>query len=123
MMALAVTGCGSQAGHSPQLVAIMTVRNYVNPIVVGNIEDFAAARQRNGDWLVTFSGRFALGGKSDPQLRNWCAGHGLPAGTKLRQTLDNAGRQLVSKDGTTLVGNTTWHGTGSTTSVACPASS
>jgi hypothetical protein len=123
VLALAVSGCGSQAGSSPRLAAIVTVRNHVRPLVVGKIGDFAAFRQSNGDWLVTFSGSFALAGKSYPKLRNWCAGHGFPAGAKIRQTVDNSGRQRVTKNGTKLVGSTTWYGTGATTTLACPASS
>jgi hypothetical protein len=123
VVSLAVTGCGSHPAPSPQNAAIKTVSNYVRPLVVGNIEDFAAKRQRNGDWLVTFTGRFAEAGKSDRGLVGWCTGHGFPAGTKLQQTVDNAGRQLVSKNGENLIGKTTWHGTGATTTVECPASS
>lgn len=104
-------------------MAIATVRSYLKPIVVGNIGDFSASRQPNGDWLVTFRGRFALGGKSYPELRNWCAGHGLPAVSRIRQTVDSSGRQRVNDVGTKLVGATTWHGTGDSTTVTCPASS
>lgn len=123
VVSLAVSGCGSRPAPSPRQAAIKTVRNYVRPLVVGRIGDFAAKRQRNGGWLVTFSGRFAESGESDRGLVGWCTGHGLPAGTKLVQTVDNAGRQLVSKNGEKLVGKTTWHGTDATTTVECPASS
>jgi hypothetical protein len=120
---MAMSGCGSQAGSSPRNVATKTVSIYVKQRVLGDVGDFIATRQRNGDWLVTFKGKFAYGGKLDLELVDWCVSHDLPAGTELRQAVYNAGQQLVSKNGTELVCKTTWHGTETTTTVECPASS
>ena len=117
-LALVASGCGSTASN-PKSLAVKTVSSYVKLQVAGGVGDFSAHRDGNGEWAVTFSGRFTLSGPESADFAAYCKAH---KGQKAAATIYSRGRQMVSANGRKRVGQMMVDSTGQTEPVTCRAS-
>lgn len=124
-LAAPASGCAATSPEphhvavTAQQVAIKTVTAHVKPLLAGSIHGFAARRQQDGEWLVTFSGNVTEATKSDPPFVAFCQAH---PGGKTTAPEETAGRQMVSADGEALIGQLMLYRNGTMVPVACPPS-
>ncbi len=118
-MAVVASGCGSASPTAQQLAA-KTVSSYVKTQVVGTVGRFKAQRESDGEWKVSFSGKFTESGKGNARFVAVCRKE--PSATIKAPGISKA-LQVVSANGKHLVGGlVVGQYTGQWVSVICPAS-
>ncbi|MHB1524978.1 MAG: hypothetical protein ACYCZN_01640 [Candidatus Dormibacteria bacterium] len=118
-MAVVASGCGS-ASPTAQQLAVKTASSYARTQVVGTVGGFRAQRESDGEWKVSFSGKFTESGKGDVGFMAVCRKE--PSATIKAPGISKA-LQVVSANGKHLVGGLViGQYTGQWVSVTCPAS-